>query len=69
MKISSKHLSHRQNRWLIFIKQSFPRDVEGNRQQNPSQYCHSLCRDLNGLVLRTDLGQARKRNPNLQERF
>ena len=50
------NLSATANRWLIFIKQSFPRDVEGNRQQNPSQYCHSLCRDLNGLVLRTVLG-------------
>ena len=49
-----------------FICEAPDRDSDGNRQENPPEYYHSVCGDSDGLVLRTVLGCARKRNLHLR---
>ena len=49
-----------------FICEAPDRDSDGNRQENPPEYNHKVCGDSDGLVLRTVLECARKRNLHLR---
>ena len=49
-----------------YICEAPDRDSDGNRQENPPEYYHSVRGDSDGLVLWTVLGCARKRNLHLR---